>query len=104
MEEDKVGLMTPTEKENMVIRKLLLKGRVKANTVPKDTLTSWFSEKVDDIADTIDAMVADPDVPISTYGRHQEIRLVGVKSAVNYLHDNGDEVPSNLETHLDDTR
>ena len=96
--------MTPTEKQNLVIRKLLLKQCVKANTVPKDVVAGWFSESAEGIEDTIDTMVADSDIPVTTYGPQQEVRLIGVISAVEYLDSNGGEVPPSLEKYRNSPR
>jgi hypothetical protein len=97
-------VMTPSQKQNMVIRKLLLKRRVKANTVSQSELVSWFAETTEEIEEAIRDLLADPNSPVTKYGRKQEIRLIGVKSAVQFLDANGGEVPSNLEKHLDTTR
>lgn len=89
-------------KRIMVIRKLLLKRCVKTRTASIKEIAAWFpSEHTRDIEELIEEMLADDGVPIKRYGVNQEIRLVGVKSAIEYIDAQGGEVPSNLEKHLD---
>lgn len=83
--------------KNRIVKKMLIKGVVgghkkQLDTIVNQTLPSHLQGRGEQL---IEEMLTDPASPIEGYGggARQNIRLRGVEDAVDYLKDNGGDVP-----------
>lgn len=89
--------MDDQELKNRVVRKMLRKRVVGGHKKQIDTIVnvSLPSHERGRGRRAIEGMIADPAAPIEAYGggHRQNVRLTSVSDAVEYLKDNGGDVP-----------
>jgi len=97
--------MTDQDLRNKLIYKLLRNNVIGGHKKQIQTVTNWFqSSDQGKVKELIEDMATDPTAPIEKYGggHRENIRLTGATEAVQYLDDNGGEIPFGFEDKLDE--
>jgi hypothetical protein len=88
--------MSDQKLKNKIVEKLLRKRVVGGHKKQKDTVANWFrSSDQGKVKNLMDGMAADTKAPLEMYGggQRENVRLTSVEDAVDYLKDNGGDVP-----------
>lgn len=89
--------MGDQEIKNEVVETMLRDGTWGGKKRQKQTIAGWAVQSHDEgrAKQLIDKMIADPDAPIEAYGggHRDNIRLTSKADALEYLRDNGRDLP-----------
>jgi len=88
--------VTDQEVRNRLVRKLLRKRVVGSHKKQVDTVMNWLpSHEQGRGRRELEEMVSDPNEPVEAYGggHRRNVRLTSVDGAVQYLRNNGGDVP-----------